>query len=257
MKKTLCILGAAVTMMTAAPLSISAQEKDSTDVESLSIEKFTGIKTVTSDWEPIGVWPFAYKNFKIAKVQFGRFSKKEALYPCNIHIGRNALWFSQDHETLLEADPANVRMVTFANGDRYAPIGIDDKFGKIIYEGELQGKIARVFMVKKVRKDLVDQRALDYLNKTQNMLQGGSGTFWSHVADSEDLIEPEKRALPIENVFYFFFKGDVFEPTTKNILEHINPARKKEYKAYTRSAEVLSYSERSMMGVWNDFFVNY
>lgn len=226
---------AAVTLMTAVSVSINAQ----------------------SDWEPTGVWPFTYKHFRVAKVETGLFKNTETSVPCNIHVGKNALWFSKDNETLMEADPSNIRRVTFENGDVYMPLGQTGSFGKMIYEGELQGKPARVFLVRKVNQRQVDQNYLDHINKTQNLLQGGSSSFFSSLADVTDTVEPEKKPVPMETTFYYFFKGDLFEATTKNILAHINPERKKEYRAYTRSAEVLSTSQKSMMGVWNDFFVNY
>lgn len=250
------IIGVAA-ILAAASFGFTAQAQETNNNTGITLEERTGLKSTNGDWEPIGVWPFVYRNFRIAKVQIGIFSKKENSLPCNIHVGKNALWFSQDNETLMEAVPGNIVRVTFDNGDVYMPTGIGDTFGKVIYEGELQGKIARVFLVQKVKQDLVDQAYLDHINKTQNLLQGGSSPYFASVADVAELTEPEKRPVPLENVFYYYFNGDVFEATTKNILAHIRPERKKEYRGYTRSAEVLSFSEKSMMGVWNDFFVNY
>lgn len=211
----------------------------------------------TSDWEPIGVWPFVYKNFKVATVHTGIFKVTETKVPCNIHVGKSALWFSKDNETLMEAVPDNVRKIVFDDGDVYMPVSGANCFGKVLYEGELQGKTARVFLVMRVKQDAVDQMYLDHLNKTQNMLQGGGGAFFSHLADANNTEDPEKMPLPLENHFYYYFKGEVFEANTKNILAHIDPARKKEYRIYTRSAEIISTNESSMMKVWNDFFVKY
>ena len=232
-------LGAAIMLMMAVFGSINAQDRPQ------------------DDWEPIGVWPFVYKNFRAATVETGIFSKKETTLPCNIHVGKGALWFSKDNETLMEAIPDNIRRVKFENGDVYMPIGQNNTFAKVLYDSELQGKTARVLMVRYVNQNAVDQQYLDYLNKTQNALQGGSGLWFSQLADGAEVDEPEKQPVPLTNVFYFYFNGDLFEATTKNILSHINQQRRKEYRAYTRSAEVLSFSEKSMMGVWNDFFVNY
>ena len=208
------------------------------------------------EWEPIGVWPFIFKSFKPATVHIGLFSKKETVIPCNIHVGKNALWFAKDGETLMEAIPDNVRKVVFKDGSTYMPIGANNKFGEVIFEGELQGQTARVFLLKEVNQAAVDQQYVDYLNKTQNMLQGGGGAFFGHLADGAGQ-NPENTPVPLKTTFYFLFKGELFEATTKNILAHIDPERKKEYKAYTRSAEVLSTSKVSMLKVWNDFFVNY
>lgn len=240
MKNKLRRLGAAIIAMMVASANLTAQTDRPKD-----------------DWQPIGVWPFVYKNFRVATVETGIFKKKETTLPCNIHVGKGALWFSQDNETLMEAIPDNVRKVKFENGDTFIPIGNENKFAKLMYEGELQGKNARVLMLKEVNQRSVDQQYIDYLNKTQNALQGGSGLWFSQLADNASNEDPENQPVPLKTTFYFFFKGDLFEATTKNILEHINPKRKKEYKAYTRSAEVLSYSEKSMMSVWEEFFVKY
>lgn len=211
----------------------------------------------SNDWEPTPVWPFLYKKFNIATVETGLFNKTETKLPCNLHVGKGALWFSKDNETLMEAVPNNIRRVTFGNGDVYMPVGNDGIFGKVLYEGELQGKTARVFLIKKVNQTGVDQQFIDYLNKTQNVLQGSSNGFFAHLADANSGVTPEDMPIPLDYHFYFLFKGDLFEATTKNILAHIKPERKKEYKAYTRSAEVLSTDQKSMLGVWNDFFINY
>lgn len=234
MKTNIKRLGAAITLMMAVLVSSSAQ---------------------TDDWKPKCQWPFLYKTFRRATVVTGIFKQTETVTPCNIHVGKGMLWFSKDNETLMEAVPDNIRKVTFDNGDVYMPV--HDVFGKVIYEGELQGKPARVFLVQKVNQREVDQQHLDYLNTTQNVLQGAGGTFFSHLADANSIQKPEEMDVPMTNVFYYFFKGELFEATTTNILAHIDPSRKKEYKTYTRSAEVLSTSQKSMLKVWNDFFVNY
>lgn len=216
----------------------------------------TNILAQDTDWEPIGVWPFVYKNFRPATIEFGLFSKKETVTPCNIHVGKNALWFAKDGDTLMEAVPTNIRKVVFQNGDTYMPIGNTENFGKVLYEGELQGKIARVYFMQQVDQRAVDQQYIDFINKTQNMLQGGGGTFFGHLAESAG-IEPEERPVPLINKFFFFFNGELFEAKPKDIISHINPDRKKEYRAYTRSAEVISTNQSSIMKLWNDFFVNY
>ena len=208
-----------------------------------------------SDWQPKREWPFLYKNFRRATVVTGIFKQTETVSPCNIHVGKGMLWFSKDNQTLMEAIPDNIRKVVFDNGDVYMPV--NDRFGKVLYDGELQGKPARVLLIQKVDQTGIDQQNLDYINKTQNVLQGAGGTYFSHLADANSGEKPEDMDVPLTKEFYFYFKGDLFLATTKNILDHIDPSRKKEYKTYTRSAEVLSTSEKSMLQVWNDFFVKY
>lgn len=236
MKANLIRLGAAITLLMAVLVPSYAQSED---------------------WEPTPVWPFLYRRFNIATVETGIFKKSETNVPCNLHVGKGALWFSKDNETLMEAVPDNIRKVVFDNGDVYMPIGNNNLFGKVLYDGELQGKPARVFLLKKVNQAGVDQQFLDYINKTQNVLQGSTNGFFAHIADANSGEKPENMPVPLEYHFYYFFNGELFEATTKNILAHIKPERKKEYRAYTRSAEVLSTDQKSMLGVWNDFFINY
>ena len=66
---------------------------------------------------------------------------------------------------------------------------------------------------------------------------------------------PEEQPLPIIDTFYFIYNLEIFEFTDKNVLARIEPSRKKEYKAFTRSAEILSHTETSALKVWNEFFV--
>lgn len=225
-------------------------------VFALAMTAAINISAQQSDWQPTGVWPFLYQSFKPATIHIGLFSKSETVVPCNIHIGKNALWFCKDGETLMEAVPDNIRKVIFKDGATYMPVGTTKQFGEVLYEGELQGSTARVLLVRQVNQAAVDQAHLDYINKTQNMLQGGGGTFFGHIADGAG-DDPVKGPVPMKNIFYYLFKGELFEANTKNILSHINPDRKKEYKAYTRSAEIISTNKSSMMKVWNDFFVKY
>ena len=153
----------------------------------------------------------------------------------------------------MEAVPGTVLRVEFPNGDTYIPVGSQQMMGKIVREDSIDGSIARIICVRTVNQQELDQQYLDYINKTQNVLQG-SGAF-SAVADSEAGVKMERKPLPMTTFFFFQVKGDVFLATTKNILSHIDPKRRKEYKAFTRSAEILSYSEKSMNKVWEEFFL--
>ena len=204
------------------------------------------------DWEPIGEWPFINRSFRTATVYTGVFKRTKTQVPCNIHVGKQALWFSRN-DTLMEAVPGTVLRVEFPNGDTYIPVGSQQMMGKIVREDSIDGSIARIICVRTVNQQELDQQYLDYINKTQNVLQG-SGAF-SAVADSKTGVKMERKPLPMTTFFFFQVKGDVFLATTKNILSHIDPKRRKEYKAFTRSAEILSYSEKSMNKVWEEFFL--
>lgn len=204
-----------------------------------------------TDWSPIGVWPFINRQFRTATVYTGLFNRTKTVVPCNIHVGKQALWYSQN-DTLMEALPGTVIRVEFPNGDTYMPVGREQSFGRILREDTINGKVARVILVRALDQKALDQRYVDYLNKTQNVLQGSS---LSSFADTEGGRVLEEEPLPLVNIFYFQVNGEIFQATQKNILSHIAPSRKKEYRVYTRSAEIISTNESSMLKVWKDFFL--
>lgn len=203
------------------------------------------------DWEPTGVWPFINRQFRTATVYTGLFNRTKTVVPCNIHVGKQALWYSQN-DTLMEAIPGSVLKVEFPNGDTYIPVGSEQTFGRIVREDSIGGKVARVICVRALNQRELDQRYVDYLNKTQNVLQGSS---LSAIADSEGGKILEEEPLPLTNVFYFQVNSEIFQATPKNILAHIPQERRKEYRVYTRTAEVISTNESSMLKVWENFFL--
>lgn len=203
------------------------------------------------DWEPIGAWPFLNKQFRTATVYTGIFTKTKTVVPCNIHVGKQTLWYSQN-DTLMEAIPGTVIRVEFPNGDTYIPVGSEQMFGRIVREDSIDGKIARVIHVRVLNQKALDQKYLDYLNKTQNVLQGSS---LSAIADSEGGKILEEEPLPMQNIFFFQVRGEIFQATPKNILAHIDPKRKGEYKVFTRTAEIISTNESSMLKVWKEYFL--
>ena len=211
-----------------------------------------------ADWQPIGTWPFEYKAFRVATVYSGFFSIKKTQVPCNIHLGKQTLWFSRN-DTLMEAIPGSILRVEFPGGDTYIPINGTECFAKIVQQDTLQGKVARLLMARIVDQHAVDQRAVDILNNSQNLQQSSLnlGNWGAQLSDVNAAINEEELPLPLINTFYIQFKGETFEAKEKNILNHIDPTRRKEYRNYTRQAEIISTSLPSMQKVWKDFFVNY
>ena len=205
------------------------------------------------DWEPTGVWPFINQQFRTATVYTGIFRRSKTVVPCNIHVGNQTLWYSQN-DTLMEAIPGSVVRVEFPNGDSYMPVGSEEHFGRIVREDSIDGKIARVICVKTVNQKALDQKYLDYLNKTKNILQGATFNV-SDIASADAGIVMEEQPLPLTNEFYFQVRGEIFPATTKQILNRIDPARKQEYRNFTRSAEIISTNESSMLKVWEEFFL--
>lgn len=209
-----------------------------------------------SDWTPTGTWPFVNKQFRTAMVYTGVFNRTKTIVPCNIHVGNQTLWYSQN-DTLMEAIPGTVIRVEFPNGDVYMPVGSNHELGRIVREDTIGGRVARVIWAKVLNRKALDQRYLDYWNKTQNMLQGSSFSAFTGIADAEGGRIIEEEPLPLTNLFYFQLNGEIFQATSKNILAHINPKRKQEYRNFTRSAEIISSNESSMMKIWDEFFLKW
>ena len=70
-------------------------------------------------------------------------------------------------------------------------------------------------------------------------------------------VRPEEEPLPTIDTYFINYNKEIFEVTDKNILQRIRPERKKEFKAFTRSAEIISRNEASVLKIWDTFFVNY
>ena len=218
-----------------------------------SLSLFTSMAQENADWEPTGVWPFINKQFRTATVYTGVFKLTKTVVPCNIHVGKQTLWYSQN-DTLMEAISGSVIRVEFPNGDTYIPVGSEQMFGRIVRQDTIDGSVARIILVRQLNQRALDQRYLDHINKTQNVLQGA---LLSHLADTEAGLILEQEPLPMENVFYFQVKGEIFPATPKNILARINPKRKQEYRNFTRSAEIISTNESSMQKVWKEYFLKW
>lgn len=213
-----------------------------------------------ADWHPTGVWPFVHKKFQFATVYTGLINRTKTQVLCNIHVGKQSLWYTQN-DTLMEAIPGTVICVEFPNGETYMPVGREQRFGRIVREDTIQGAIARLICIEMVNQRLLDEKYQSHLNKTQNNLIGMLGeamdSYLSAVADTDVGMDMESEPLPMTNEFYFQVKGELFPATTKNILAHINPKRKGEYRNFTRSAEIISTNESSMLRIWKEFFLKW
>lgn len=199
------------------------------------------------DWAPTGVWPFINQQFRTATVYTGVFNRSKTVVPCNIHVGNQTLWYNQN-DTLMEAIPGSVVRVEFPNGDRYMPVG-DNQFGLIVKEDSIDGSIARIILVRALDQKALDQKYIDHITKRQSI--------FSTISDVEAGKNMEEEPIPLVNVFYFQVRGEIFPATSKNILERINPKRKKEYRTFRREAEIISTNESSMLRIWNEYFLKY
>lgn len=210
------------------------------------------------DWKPTTGWPFTYKRFEVAKVFTGTFNTSVTEVPANIHVTKHSLWYTNDQEQLLEALPGSVLKIVFPNGDTYMPVGTERILGRIVREDTISDRIARIICVPIVNKNALEEIRQAERNTASAMSADGAFANWvSQVADAIPTVEESKRPLPMTNMFYFQVRGEIFLATTKEILQHINPERRKEYRAFTRSAEIISSNESSMQRIWKEFFLKY
>ena len=226
-------------------ISISAQI-----VLPASEEKLEEARRADAEWIPTGVWPFINRRFQVAEVVTGFVTKKKTMVPCNIHIGKQTLWFAQ-RDTLMEATAGSISLVKFNNGDTYIPVS-QNVFGKIVQDDEGVGKVVRVRLVdkKKMDEEAMSTSQMGFFSLTGEAI----GTLDLDLMSSY-VGNPEEQPLPIIDTFFFIYNLEIFEFTDKNVLARIDPSRKREYKSFTRSAEILSHNQSSALKVWNEFFV--
>ena len=199
-------------------------------------------------WQPTGNWPFVNKKFLVATVVSGFVTPKKTVVPCNIHVGNQTLWYS-DNDTLMEALPGSIMRVEFADSSVYVPVP-GNKFGKIVHEDE-HGRIINVKLVdfKKMKQDARGRN----LNA---FTLDGNGLFPSITIDMINSYDsrPDDQPLPLLNEFYFLVDKQLFKVTEKNIMSHLPAERRKEFRPFLRSAEIIMENESSILKIWNEFF---
>ena len=210
-----------------------------------------------SEWQPTGEWPFVNQRFLPATVYTGFFSLKKTVVPCNIHLGNQTLWYVQN-DTLMEANPCTVVRVEFSDSTVYVPV-TTSLMGKVVREDSLNGKLARVIQVIEVDQGEVDRRGRAATEMTSGMLQGGGllSSLAARIADVNAGEREEELPIPLKNSFYFLYNNELFEVSDKNILKRIDQSRRREYRNFTRSAEIISENLTSVLKIWETFFVNY
>lgn len=216
---------------------------------------FVCTASAQTKWEPTGVWPFAYRNFRVASIYFGTFKETKTVVPANIHLGKHSLWFSKN-DTLLEAIPHNLRRVEFDNGDTYYPLGEQNELALVLRQDTINGRVARLYQVWEPDMKAINQKARDQLSAS-SLLQGSMtlgilNSVASAVADNQD-DTPEERPLPMTSRFFMQINGDTFIATEKNIVRYLGKDKKHEYLSFTRSAEIISTNASSMTKVWDKF----
>jgi hypothetical protein len=202
------------------------------------------------EWMPTGVWPFVNKKFHVATVYNGYFKLSKTRVPCNIHVGNQTLWYVQN-DTLMEAIPGSILRVEFPDSVVYVPAG-NNHFARIVHEDS----VGRVLCSPVVN---YDELYRDEKSRNLNAFTlDGAGLFPAMTIDmiGSYVPNPEEQPLPMTNEFYFVYDKEIFPVTEKNILAHIQKERRGEYKAFTRSAEIILKNESSVMKIWKEFFLN-
>lgn len=208
-------------------------------------------KATDDEWEPVPSWPFVYQEFCDATIHTNALQKVKA--KANMHVGNRYVWYESRGQKL-EVKRGIVTKVEFANGDIYYPIG--DRLCQVIREDSVKGKLTRLYMSREVDKDAFNEKARINSQSTLSLLDmpGALNSVANGVADREGGVRFDQEPLPMREKFYILYDGDTFEATESNILKHLSKQERSVYLTFTRKAEVLSYSRKSMENVWNTFF---
>ena len=198
------------------------------------------------EWIPVEEFPLLFPRMEKATIHFGQNTDKSILLPCNIHISTakkgQLLYYINANGMVMETKPGNINKVIFPDGE-YVPVN-NKYFGKVVHQDSC-GQVIRVW-----------DTDLEALLKDKNSTLGTSTKAnlemmrW-FVPNASDV------QIPMKVTYYFVFRNKLFEITEKNILKAINPNRRHEYRVFTRSEQILSTSFKSVMKIWNNFFVNY
>ena len=206
---------------------------------------------------PVAVWPFTYENFTDARIFVGQ-DNKVVRAKANIHLRQTTLWFisAKDFKTKLEAQPGTVNKIIFSNGDTY--YNIDNKMCKVVREDTINGDIMRLYKCAQVDIDDFNKKyQMTHMGTVESSVLGaGFADFTASVANNNALTREDMEPLQLLYTFYILKNGKTFEARESEILSHLDDKEeRKVYRAYTRSAEILYGSEKSMLNVYKTFFL--
>ena len=208
-------------------------------------------------YHPVAVWPFIYENFEDARILVGP-TNKVVRAKANIHLRNTTLWFisGRDNKTKLEAQPGTINQVSFPNGDIY--FNVANKMCKVISEDTINGKVMRLYEATLIDMDDFNKKyQMAHMGTAESSVLGaGFADFTASVANNNALTREDMEPLQTKHVYYILKDGDTFEARESEILKHLDgKEERKTYRAYTRSAEVLYGSKRSMLNVYKTFFL--
>ena len=206
---------------------------------------------------PVSVWPFIYENFTDARIFVGQ-DNKVVRAKANIHLRHTTLWFisAKDFKTKLEAQPGTINKIIFYNGDTY--YNVNDKMCKVVREDTINGDIMRLYKCTSIDMDDFNKKyQMTHMGTVESSVLGaGFADFSTSVANINALTREDMEPLQLLHTFYILKDGKTFEARESEILSHLSDKEeRKVYRAYTRSAEILYGSEKSMLNVYKTFFL--
>ncbi len=174
----------------------------------------------------------------------------------NIHVGASTLWY-ESFGKRLQAKQDVVSKVVFADSMQ-TYYNVQGRLCRVLSEDIIDGKVCRLYVAEVLDRPRFEESVR--INRQSDMLMtgviAGMENIASGVADNEGMRNVDKEPLPMVNKFYMLYNDETFEVTEGNILKHLGSKEERNaYRAFTRKAEVLYGSKRSMMTVWNTFFV--
>lgn len=207
-----------------------------------------------SNWQPVSSWPFVYQQFQDAVIYSGT-NNKVLKVKANIHVANCMLWY-ESYGKKLQAKEGTVNKVIFPDSISY--YNVNGKLCSVLAEDTINGKLCRLYVAEIVDKPRYNE--LVRMNRQSAMMitdiAPALQDFASEIADNEGMRDVEKEPLPMLNKFYMLYNDELFEMNEGNILKHLSSREERNtYRAFTRKAEIMYGSKKSMLTVWNTFFV--
>lgn len=209
-----------------------------------------------SNFRPIPSWPFLYQDFKGADVY--TTNGKKVFAKSNIHVGMRYLWFINNAGTKLAAVEGTISKVAFRNGETF--YAVEGKMCKVIKEDSINGKLYRLYELEEIDRPRFEEFARANSAALSNIADGPFAALNKlsiSVAENEGSVDFAKTPLPMTNRYYMLYDNEVFEMKNSNILKHLSDKSERHaYNAYLRKAEIIFSNRRSMLDIYDTFFIS-
>lgn len=201
------------------------------------------------NWRPTPSWPFVFREFQNAVIY--TINGQKTRVAANIHVDRNVLWYESKGKRLA-ANPDVISKVAFGDIIFY---NINKKLCRVIREDTIQGRVSRLYILEEIDRDKYNEIKA-FHSQTMSILDNPFiRDVAATVAETEGVTDIDIQPLPMYNKFFMLYNNETFEATEHNILQHLSKEERPAYRAYTRSAEVITSNRSSMENVWITFFV--